>query len=734
VRRFGGSKFQVPLVGVLLALLGLTSNSNAAMPDSVIFSANPLETLPRATVGGEEWTGIAMNEDATHIALSMGEGFLYTSTNSGKTWNRSWSQSSRSNEVWSTNDKTVLAMSATGQFIGYADDSQDQVGGQISISRDSGQNWKIASSMKEQIWQGISCSPSGKYWAALSMGDGSGNSNPSNPSKSSLFLSSDFGATWHVSNSLKVSSGLSSGPSIRISNKGQLALVDSVGLHLSSDFGGTWSNPQIGVNHVSVTAVSFTGDTSRLVVATGNQLFYSSNFGGTWEQSKYPGFHDVISLSPGTSPTIVNGIDRSSSLRVLQSMDSGVTWKMLGMSKTISTKKIPAMSASAQKLIVTDGRDVLTSMDSGRSWTPITGEMSRLWTTAYWSENGKTIVTTSRHPIYLEGEDFNSDLFTSNDAGKNWTGFGSDNVQSPSEGQREFGQGIEVVGPKYDIGKYGLIYAMEPSTTHYIFKSLDGGNSWKSVLPDIVTRSAADSPIVQGSFTSTADGKISLFLTTPNKLWVTHDQGSHWTQRAIPISGSTSDLTGLQVDGNGQELVTYAQGNLLISNDQGVTWAKHPLTLPLPVRDLIMSKDGRVISILIGFSGSRTIYESTDGGNSWRTSNIPGGDNANSLSMSTTGKYQVILNGKGTDFRDYTGYINFSSDYGKTWNANVGAGLSEWTNVALSPDGSKILAAGDGAVSGSQYSDLYLSTDFGKNWSDISQTATVVWGKSPTGK
>jgi len=696
------------------------------MPDFGIFSVHPLSVLPSASSGGEVWTSVAMSADGSHIALPTGKGFLYLTTDSGKTWTRTWA-AGQSSGTWNSSDKSLQAMSSSGKFIGYVDDVADPLGGQLSISADGGSSWKLISSIKEHNWQNISCSPSGKYWAALSLGDGSENSAASNSSGVALFLSSDFGVTWHADTSIGVGAGTSSDLSPQISDNGQVALVDQAGLHLSSNFGESWRLTKIGVSPATVTAVAFTGDASELVAATGDKLYFSSDLGQSWMQSKYSGFHNLVFLSPGATPTTVNAIDSGSSLQVLQSTDNSRTWKQLGKSTIPSSMRIPLISAKGQDLITTDGNNVLTSGNSGNTWSPITGDLSRLWTAAYWGRDGNSVVATSQHFTYMEGEDFASDLFVSNDLKRSWTGIGADNPTYPNQAPADFGSEIVVTGPIYPYGRDGLIYGTEFQHGSEIYKSTDGGLTWATVIPN-------GTNFIDGTFVSTPDGKVSYFLTLPNKLWVTKDHGIHWSQRSIPTTGSSSDLTGLQVNANGKELVTYTQGNIFISNDGGVMWTKHPLSLPLPIRQLVMSNDGQTISILLNGPGSHTIYESRDAGVSWQKNNVPGGSDPGSLEMSKSGRYQAVLNSAGTDNSVGTAYIYFSKDYGKSWDALSNAGKREWTNIAVSPDGSKILATGDGAVSNSPYSDLYLSTDFGKSWSDISQTANVVWGKSLTGK
>ena len=99
------------------------------------------------------------------------------------------------------------------------------------------------------------------------------------------------------------------------------------------------------------------------------------------------------------------------------------------------------------------------------------------------------------------------------------------------------------------------------------------------------------------------------------------------------------------------------------------------------------------------------IYTSSDYGQTWAlNTNLPNSD-WNSVSLSSSGQYQLVCVGRG-------GGIHTSSDYGQTWifNTNAPTGLG-WNAVSISSSGQYQSATGNGR--------LYVSTDYGQTWRQI---------------
>ena len=134
-------------------------------------------------------------------------------------------------------------------------------------------------------------------------------------------------------------------------------------------------------------------------------------------------------------------------------------------------------------------------------------------------------------------------------------------------------------------------------------------------------------------------------------------------------------------------------------------------------------------SHLIGIGSDGRAYISKDLGQSW-SSNSLGTDSApfagmrSSVAMSADGR-RVIAADFGAVGTGEGGYLELSDDYGRTWNAVKSLGAQLWAEVVTSPSGKYALAIsfGQGARLSNPTQDpipeIYISRDFGKNWSPI---------------
>jgi len=141
----------------------------------------------------------------------------------------------------------------------------------------------------------------------------------------------------------------------------------------------------------------------------------------------------------------------------------------------------------------------------------------------------------------------------------------------------------------------------------------------------------------------------------------------------------------------------------------GYAWTEVPNPGSIPWHVAAMSDNGMVIAAASSFN----LYISTDGGNTWATSSITSPVTWQSIAMSSNGGVIAVAPG-GTG-----GYLAISTDGGNTWATSTAAGSRRWGGIAVSSDGSKILAG----VGSSQNGDLYLSSDSGSSWSDLSTSA-----------
>lgn len=187
-----------------------------------------------------------------------------------------------------------------------------------------------------------------------------------------------------------------------------------------------------------------------------------------------------------------------------------------------------------------------------------------------------------------------------------------------------------------------------------------------------------------------------------------------WTARGAP-----RDWVGLAASGDARTLLAsdFAAGNgglLYRSVDSGMTWAAlnagtriwHPVA---------MSGDGRMMMAGEQFG---PLYLSTDGGATWNA--VAGSPMGNwiSIAISENGTH-VLAADRATGSN---GTLYLSDDAGATWRALTGAGAYPWVQATVSYDGRRLAAIESDPVMGGR---VRTSEDGGTTW--IARESTGPW-------
>ena len=331
--------------------------------------------------------------------LGIGNGSIYTSTDSGATWTARTIAGARAwYAIASSADGTKLAAAANGYVDAY-----------IYTSTDSGATWVERTSAGSRHWYQITSSADGTKLAAL------GNN--------SIYTSADSGATWTE----QTAAGTHYWKSITSSADGtKLAAVTSDGfIYTSADSGATWTE-RVANGAVQWQSITSSADGTKLAVTeihydevagTNSGSFYTStDSGATWVQRVDTGIHEwraITSSADGTKLAVTEGhYDEASSTdigSVYTSTDSGATWTERTTTGANQYHYI-ASSADGSKLAVVIPDDgIYTSADSGATWTKQTGTGVHDWRSIAMSANGTKLATTVINgSIYLatmeEGE------------------------------------------------------------------------------------------------------------------------------------------------------------------------------------------------------------------------------------------------------------------------------------------------------------------------------------------
>ena len=201
-------------------------------------------------------------------------------------------------------------------------------------------------------------------------------------------------------------------------------------------------------------------------------------------------------------------------------------------------------------------------------------------------------------------------------------------------------------------------------------------------------------------------GLIILLLLASNK----NGHAQVWSSNDIPGVSSVSCIA-LSADGTKMFAGVNSTNTIFISTNSGVTWSSTGATLHGGYwAGIAASADG---SRLIAAADAGGVYTSTDGGANWFSNNMPAASRWDFVAITPDGTKMVAAAGYNTE------PICVSTNSGNTW-TQTSAPIGQWISVAMSADGSVLLA---GSFSGIPY----LSTDSGTTWSPQTNLPTGSW-------
>ena len=258
-------------------------------------------------------------------------------------------------------------------------------------------------------------------------------------------------------------------------------------------------------------------------------------------------------------------------------------WRSIGPAR--AGRSIASSGVKGQPKVAYSGQTgggLWKTIDGGQSWTPVTdGQIhsSSVGAVAV-SETNPDIVFIGTGESCIRGNIQPGDgVYKSTDAGKTWTHVGFENSDAISKIR------IHPTNPDIvfvaDFGRYGV-----PSEERGLFKSTDGGKTWRKVLfrdnktgavdisidrnnPNVMFAALWEAYRVEYSMSSGGPGS-GLFKST--------DGGDHWTEitRNQGLPAGVDGKIGVAVSGADSNrvyaLVENENGGLFSSDDAGGTW------------------------------------------------------------------------------------------------------------------------------------------------------------------
>jgi photosystem II stability/assembly factor-like uncharacterized protein len=321
---------------------------------------------------------------------------------------------------------------------------------------------------------------------------------------------------------------------------------------------------------------------------------------------------------------------------------------------------------------------VFRTTDAGTSWVPITDGKVPLGST------GSIAVSESDPKVIYLGtgsDDIRSNVSTgrgvykSTDGGATWS----------FSGLYDAGQigsvRIHPTNPNI-VWVAALGNAFKPNVERGVFKSTDGGKTWRKTL-----------------YVSDSTGAADLELNAANPdivyVWMWHGERKPWTINSGAREGGfykstdggehfTKITTGLPTDlvGKANIAVTAANpnrlyalieakpgGGLYRSEDAGQSWkltSTFGQLITRPFYYVALEADPTNADIVYG--GAENFYKSTDGGANWTTMRTPHGDNHDMWINPKDGKIMIQSNDGGA---------NISVDGGRTWSTQMNQPTAE---------------------------------------------------------
>ncbi len=504
----------------------------------------------------------------------------------------------------------------------------------------------------------------------------------------------------------------------------------SGGLWKTTDDGGTWAvltddNAVLGVSDVVVIAGGTTA-TDVVYIGTGDR-----DGGSMW------------SLSGGQS-------NDNNSIGVLKSTDGGSTWSTTGLTYSTSAKetvnRLLVHPSTSTTLYAATSVGVYKTTDGGTTWPSI-------WTGAEFI----SMEFKPGDPTIMYGATKGGTIYRSTDSGANWTSI------TTTGGSR-----VQLAVSADDAT---VVYAVANSSTHGldgIYKSTNSGSSYTKVFDGSVSGNNLLGYECDGTGTDTQgtyDIAIAADPTDANTVyvggintWKSTNGGTSWSINSIWSSGNYptcgvpevhADKHFLGFQNGTSTLFEGNDGGIYKTTDGGTTWTDKSSNMVISqLYRLGLSKTSSS-DVISGLQDNGTKYKS---GTTWTDG--PGGDGMECAIDHTDANIQYASYVYGTIYRTankwsskstirtgsssssawvtpytidpntnttlYVGNkdVYKSTNSGSTWSAISSWGGSTLRSLAVAPSNSNYIYTATQSI-------LYVTTDGGSNWSNITGTLPV---------
>jgi photosystem II stability/assembly factor-like uncharacterized protein len=334
---------------------------------------------------------------------------------------------------------------------------------------------------------------------------------------------------------------------------------------------------------------------------------------------------------------------------------SGLRWRMLGPFRAGRVNAVSGVAGQPDTFYFGSvGGGVWKSLNSGRTWTPIfdSTNVASIGAIGVAPSNPDVIYAGTGEADMRDSIAFGNGVYKSSDAGKTWKHLGLENTKQI---------GRIIVDPKNPntvfVAALGNVYA--PNPDRGVYRSRDGGATWQKVLfknDEVGAIDLAfdpvDSRIVYATLWNVR--RPPWFIYAPANgpgggIYKSLDGGSTWKEisEGIPLEGRGH--IGISVAPANRNriyaVVDAKDGGVFWSNDAGATWTRLSSDKRLWDRGWYFEKvtaDPKNADLVYVMNTS--MYRSTDAGKTWTPiKGAPGGDDYHQLWINPDDPKRMIL-------------------------------------------------------------------------------------------
>jgi photosystem II stability/assembly factor-like uncharacterized protein len=334
---------------------------------------------------------------------------------------------------------------------------------------------------------------------------------------------------------------------------------------------------------------------------------------------------------------------------------SGLRWRMIGPFRGGRVNAVSGVTGQPDTFYFGSvGGGLWKSLNSGRTWTPIfdANNVASIGAIAVSTANPNTVYVGTGEPDMRDSIAYGDGVYKSTDAGKSWRHLGLENTKQI---------GRIIVDPKNPdtvfVAALGNVYA--PNADRGVYRSHDGGATWQKVLfknEDVGAIDLAfdpvDSKVVYATLWNVR--RPPWFIYAPANgpgagIFKSTDGGTTWKEISVGIPVEGRGHIGIAVASTNRNrlyaVVDAKEGGVFISNDAGATWTRLSSDKRLWDRGWYFEKvtvDPKNADIVYVMNTS--IYRSIDTGKTWTPiKGAPGGDDYHQLWINPDDPKRMIV-------------------------------------------------------------------------------------------